>query len=174
MTKLPQLPLYLNHIAARFPLSQPASFNPWAALDIWSWILALFSFLAMCMVLLLSQYVLKSAVGDKLTYTLYYFTDVWGSDDWFAQTRTGAYSLFVWTAAFFILNMMYQIDFREGLISQTFEGQVNTWTDIDSFNINLYYFNISQTTPFFSWATAQRNVLEYDQYEFLEVVDIRY
>ena len=139
LTRLPELPFKTLHIVARHPLAQPATFNPLAPLDLWSWILNAECFLVLGFLLVLSRRILSEA-----KISLYYATDFWKDNSW---SKTNSIFLLVWAISFFLINNAYQIDFRTGLISQKLENSINTWNDIDMFNIHLYTFFSNQLTP---------------------------
>ena len=156
-TKLPQMSFEKQHILARHPLSQPASFDPLVPMDFWSWFFSLACFFIMTLLFITTQKVLSPT---KLS--LYYATDFWKEDYW---CKTSSMLLFLWAISFFMINNAYQIDFRMGLISQTLETPINTWDDINMFNVHIYTFSLPMLVPtarqnFF----IHKNLLEHDRH----------
>ena len=138
-TKLPHLSLEGQHIVARHPLTYPSSFNPLFPLDFWTWFCTVCSFLSLGLLLIVSHFFLRPT-----KISLYYFSEIWRDLNWF---KTSSLLLFLWAATFFWINSAYQIDFRTGLIGQRLENPVDSWNDVDIFNMNLFTFSINKLSP---------------------------
>lgn len=163
ITPLPKLQLENYYILARHPLAFAASFDPLLPLDLWSWILSLANFSGLTLVILISHMALRPTQFSVMN-NLYHATDYWKDVPWF---KTASLLLFLWAFTFYMFSIFYQIDFRTGLISQTLERPVESWNDIDLFNVNF----ITLSFPKLSVGTnygfyPHKNLLEYDRYRY--------
>ena len=163
ITNLPHLPLEKEYIVSRYPLSQAASFNPLLPLDFWSWLFSIFAFSAMAILIIFSHITLRPTQGSIIN-SLYYCTDYWRDFTWF---KSNSVLLSLWAISFFLINNAYQIDFRTGLISQTLEDEVNSWNDVDMFNIHIHTFYSFKDSPvnrigFF----IHKNLIESDRFYY--------
>ena len=138
-TKLPQLPFEGHYIVTRHPLAFVASFDPLLPLDLYSWVLSFCSFVSIALLLIFSHYTLRST-----KMSLYHFSECWRNLNWF---KTSSCLLSLWAITFFLVNNAYQTDFRTGLISQDLEKPINSWNDIDIFDINVYSFFVMELSP---------------------------
>lgn len=90
------------------------------------------------------------------------FTAIWREKSRFARFRTGAYLLALWSVSFLLFEKMYQIDFRSGLISQTFEEEISDWDDLDLFEIRLITMTFDSLSAIpIGTHMMFRNVLEF-------------
>ena len=163
VANLPQLSSQRQYIVSRYPLSQPASFDPLLPLDFWSWLLSIAAFFAMAILIIFSHISLRTTQASILD-SLYYCTDFWRDIAWF---KTNSFLLSLWAISFLLINNMYQINFRSGLICQNMESAVNSWDDVDMFNIHIHTFSFSIEAPvnkigFF----LHKNLMEFDRYYY--------
>ena len=163
LTALPRLPFEKQHIVTRHPLAHAASFDPLLPLDILSWILSAGSFLVLITLIIISHLILRPTQSFAMN-KLYYASYFWKNLTWF---KTSSLLLFLWGTTFFMVNNAYQIDFRMSLISQTLEKPVDSWNDVDLFDISIHTFTLPELSPvskksFFS----HKNLLEYDRYYY--------
>ena len=146
---------------ARHPLAYPAPFDPWLPLDIWSWILTATGF-AILTALILTSHMMLRRMQSTVMNRIYYATDYWKEAAWF---KTSSLLLFLWGFTFNMFSNFYQIDFRTGLISQTLESPVESWSHIDLFTSHFYMFSMEKLSLVTKVSfLSHKNLLEQDRY----------